>query len=36
MEKNDIQLAIQAEQDFAYVDNLIAAHTNAAVAKVNA
>ena len=36
MEKNDMQLTIQAEQDFAYVDNLIAAHTNAAVAKVNA
>ena len=27
---------IQIEKDFAYVDSLIAAHTNAAVAKVNA
>lgn len=32
----DISNTIQLEKEFAYVDSLIAAHTNAAIAKVNA
>lgn len=32
----DISNTVQLEQEFAYVDSLITAHTNAAIAKVNA
>jgi len=32
----DTTITKQIEQEFAYVDSIITAHTNAAVAKVNA
>jgi len=32
----EVFISAQIEQEFAYVDSIITAHTNAAVAKVNA